>query len=334
MQHAYDFVIVGAGSAGCILANRLSADPAVRVLLLEAGGPDTNFWLRLPVGYFRTIYDPRFSRLFDTEPCEGTAGRNIVWPRGRVLGGSSSINGLIYIRGQHEDFDDWAAQGATGWSYRDVLPDFKRIERYEGGAGEFHGASGELGVSDLRNDHPWCNAWVDAARQYGLPRNADFNAATTYGVGAYQLSIRNGWRSSASRAFLHPVRRRPNLTVLTRAHVTRVLLERTRAVGVEWIDAQRHAQGIARRARCCSRPVRCSRRSCCNSRGSARPHCCARTAFRWSRTLPASAKTCRTTTRREPSCGCVSDARSMTMCAIRSGWQRWARSGCSGARDR
>ena len=245
MQHAYDFVIVGAGSAGCVLANRLSADPAVRVLLLEAGGPDTNFWLRLPVGYFRTIYDERFSRLFDTEPCEGTAGRNIVWPRGRVLGGSSSINGLIYIRGQHQDFDDWAAQGATDWSYRDVLPHFKRIERHERGADDYHGASGEVGVSDLRNDHAWCNAWVEAATQLGLPRNADFNGATTYGVGAYQLSIRNGWRSSASRAFLHPVRRRPNLTVLTRAQVARVVLEGRRAVGVEWNDAQGSHKAIA-----------------------------------------------------------------------------------------
>jgi choline dehydrogenase len=231
----FDYVIVGAGSAGCIVANRLSADPAVRVLLLEAGGPDSSFWIRLPVGYFRTIYDTRYSRLFDTEPCEGTAGRNIVWPRGRVLGGSSSINGLIFIRGQHEDFDDWARMGAAGWSYRDVLDDFKRFERYEGGASDYHGADGELGVSDLRNDHLWCDAWVQAGLQYGLPRNRDFNAESTYGVGAYQLSIRNGWRASSSRSFLHPVLGRPNLTVTTRAQVTRVLFEGTRAVGVEWL---------------------------------------------------------------------------------------------------
>jgi choline dehydrogenase len=233
----YDYIIVGAGSAGCLLANRLSADPDVRVLLLEAGGSDRHFWVRLPVGYFRTIYDARFSRVFDTEPCEGTAGRNVLWPRGRLLGGSSSINGLLYIRGQHGDYDEWAEKGATGWNYRSVLPYFKRSERYEGGANEYHGASGELGVSDLRNNDPCCRAWVAAARELGLPYNPDFNGAQDQGIGSYQLTIRKGWRCSASAAFLRPVLRRPNLEIRTGAHVSRVLIGHGAAQGIEWVEA-------------------------------------------------------------------------------------------------
>lgn len=230
----YDYVIVGSGSAGSIMANRLSADPMVSVLVIEAGGPDRNFWLKLPVGYFRTIYDPRFSRIFATEPSEGAANRDIAWPRGRIVGGSSSINGLIFIRGQHEDFDDWSNLGAKGWSYSDVLPHFRALESYDGGEEQYHGRKGEMTVSDLRNQNPACDAWLEAAQQFGLPFNPDFNGRTAYGVGRYQLSLGRRWRASAARTFLYPALKRGNLQLLTRATVARVLIENKRATGVEY----------------------------------------------------------------------------------------------------
>lgn len=230
----YDYIIVGAGTAGATLAARLTEDPACRVLVLEGGGSDRNFWLRLPVGYYKAIYNSAFSHLYRSEPDDGINGRQMDCPRGRVIGGSSSINGLIFIRGQHDDFDDWAQLGATGWDYNSVLPYFRKLETFSGPPSQYRGAHGPLHISKLRNQNPSCDAWLKAARQMGLPDNPDFNGAATNGVGSYQLTLRGRWRDSAATAFLKPAMKRSNLTVKLRAAVTGVTFEGRRATGVTY----------------------------------------------------------------------------------------------------
>ncbi|MDF3382645.1 MULTISPECIES: GMC family oxidoreductase [Sulfitobacter] len=238
-MQGYDYVIVGSGTAGSTLANRLSAGGHFSVLVLEAGGEDRGFWLKLPVGYFRSIYNERVSHLYRSQPDDGIAGRQMDCPRGRVVGGSSSINGLIYIRGQREDYDDWAALGADGWGYGDVLPYFRSVESYQGPPSQFRGAHGPLSISDLRNENPACHDWLEAARNAGYPSNLDFNGAESYGVGSYQLTLRGRWRDSAATAFLKPALTRKNLTLRTRAQVTRILFEGDRAVGVAYLKEGR-----------------------------------------------------------------------------------------------
>ncbi len=229
----FDYVIVGAGSAGCVLANRLSADPSRRVLLIEAGPPDTYFWIHVPIGYFKTMHNPRTDWCMRTEPEPGLNGRQLQWPRGRVLGGSSSINGLLYIRGQPEDYDQWRQLGCTGWSYDDVLPFFRRSEDQERGADAFHGVGGPLAVSDMRVRRDVCDAYIAAAEELGIPRNDDFNGAAQEGAGYFQLTARNGRRCSAAVGYLNPAKRRPNLRIVTGALVHRVALANGRATGVE-----------------------------------------------------------------------------------------------------
>ena len=244
MDHEVDYLIVGAGSAGCVLAHRLSADARNAVLLLEAGGEDNNPWIHVPVGYFKTMHNPALDWCYRTEPDEGVAGRQIDWPRGKVLGGSSSLNGLLYVRGQREDYDRWAALGNRGWSYADVLPYFRKSEDQERGANTWHGVGGPLKVSDLRLRRPIADHFIAAAQEIGIPLNEDYNGAVQEGVGYFQQTAFNGFRWSTAKGFLKPARKRSNLIVETRAQASRILFEGRRAVGVEYVQG-----GVKKRAR-------------------------------------------------------------------------------------
>ena len=229
---SYDYLIVGAGPAGCLLANRLSADPANRVLLLEAGGPDNYPWIHIPVGYLYCIGNPRTDWCFDTEAVPGLHGRSLRYPRGRVLGGCSSINGMIYMRGQAGDYDGWAAAGNPGWSWQELLPLFRRMENHYAGESPLHGASGEWRVERQRLTWPILEAFREAAAQSGIASVEDFNGGDNAGCGYFQVNQQRGVRWNAAKAFLRPIRARSNLTVLTGVEVQRLLLEDGRASGV------------------------------------------------------------------------------------------------------
>jgi len=246
----YDYIIVGAGSAGCVLANRLSASGRHRVLLLEAGGAGRSPWIHIPLGYGKHFTDPRVNWLYTNEPDAAVANRRIPQPRGKVLGVSSSINGLVYIRGQREDYDHWRQLGNEGWSFDDVLPYFRKSEDQQRGTDDYHGAGGPLAVSDRKTPHPLADAFIDAAAALGYPRTDDFNGPNHEGFGYLQLTSRNGLRSSTAVAFLRPARKRKNLHVVTRAHATRILFDGVRATGVEYVrngktvTAQAHGEVI------------------------------------------------------------------------------------------
>ena len=231
----YDYIIVGAGSAGCTLANRLSEDPTTTVLLLEAGGPDDVQEIHIPIA-FSTLFKSPIDWAYETEEQPHLHNRRMYWPRGKVLGGSSSINAMIYIRGNRRDYDHWSDLGNVGWGYSDVLPYFKKAENEERGASEYHGTGGPLNVTDLRTPNPLSKAFVEAGVEAGIQLTNDFNGPEQDGVGFYQVTQRDGMRHSAAVGYVHPIMSRPNFTLQTHSHVTSITFEETRAVGVTYIQ--------------------------------------------------------------------------------------------------
>ena len=245
MTGDWDYIVVGAGSAGCVLANRLSADPKNKVLLLEAGPRDRNLWIHIPVGYYKTMLSP-LSWGYDTEPEPALGNRKIHWPRGKVLGGTSAINGLVYIRGQPEDYDHWRQLGNLGWSWEDVLPYFIKSEDQERGADDLHGAGGPLHVSDIRDKREICEAFIAAAQEVGLPYNDDFNGSVQEGVGYFQTTSRNGLRCSSAVGYLKSIRNRANLKIETGALATALTFDGKRATGIKYLQGSREATATAR----------------------------------------------------------------------------------------
>lgn len=234
-EERFDFVVVGAGSAGCVLANRLTENGRYSVLLLEAGGKDSSPWIHIPLGYGKHFTNPDVNWLYESEPHPTTGNRALPEPRGKVLGGSSSINGLVYVRGDHSDYDLWRQLGNPGWGFDDVLPYFRKAEDQQRGADTYHGVGGPLAVSDPTDTHPLCDAFIAAGEQCGYARNDDFNGAQLDGFGYLQVNLKHGRRASAATAYLRPIRRRANLQVTILAHATRIVLKGQRATGVAYV---------------------------------------------------------------------------------------------------
>ena len=245
-SESFDFVIVGAGSAGCVLANRLSASGAYRVLLLEAGPWDRNPWVHVPIGYAKTMFHPRLNWGYYTEPESGLAGRRIYWPRGRVMGGSSSINGLLYVRGQPDDYDDWATGGNNGWAWSDVEPYFRKLENYHAAPDQIRGQHGPLHIQPIAPSQ-LCDAFIGAAVQSGIPANPDYNGRSQEGAGYFQITTHRGLRCSAAAAYIRPAKARANLEVRTDAHTLRVLSSDGRATGVCYERAGKVVEVSARK---------------------------------------------------------------------------------------